>query len=281
MNMKKMILAMGAALVAVIGASPASATVYTYTRTDGIKVVIDNVAQTGTFIGTAVNGGADLKSVDLRFSGAGLANFKGGSVNFTTALTTFTGTLTNAAGRVFTAKSSGPLSLTLRPSASLWNVTNNGVTWTTDGLSGDYTQFFLGTLTSTVEPPSPASARIFQYTSNSTGDTLTINTLTRTGTFNNGLLNMRFTSNDFAAFTGGANPVGTFIFTSLSGGGAYGNIVNTNLADVGLGRPRINFEGANPPYIILRGIQFGNHISDWNWGPVLNGQYKVQNQGGQ
>ncbi|WP_221792186.1 hypothetical protein [Aquisediminimonas sediminicola] len=142
------------------------------------------------------------------------------------------------------------------------------------------TLFVMGAALVAVMGASPASARIFQYTSNSTGDTLTINTLTGTGTFNNGLLNMRFTSNDFATFAGGANPVGTFIFTSLSGGGVYGNIVNTNLADVGLGRPRINFEGANPPYIIVRGIQFGNHIADWNWGPVFSSAYKVQTQGG-
>ncbi len=161
MHMKKAIFAMGAALAAVVGASPASATIYTYTRTDGIKVVIDNVAQTGTFIGTAVNGNPDIKSVNLSFSGAGLANFKGASTSFTTALTTLTGTLTNANGTIFTTKNSGALSLTLNPSSAGWSVTNNGGTWTANGGALDYTFFALGSLTSTVDVPEPAMLGLF------------------------------------------------------------------------------------------------------------------------
>ncbi len=140
------------------------------------------------------------------------------------------------------------------------------------------TLFAMGAALAVMLGASPASARIFQYTSNSTGDTLTVNTLTGTGTFNNGLANLRFTSNNIYNFTGGLNTQFSFTFSSLSGSTDCGNVVNTNLANVGRGAPRITGEGSNPISIILRGVRFEHCDGDENWGPVF--LYLAQDQGG-
>ncbi len=62
----------------------------------------------------------------------------------------------------------------------------------------------------------PASASVFTYNQNN-GAVLTINTATRTGTLIGADINTTFTSPDFANFTGGRNPTGSFNLATLDG----------------------------------------------------------------
>ncbi|WP_221792189.1 PEP-CTERM sorting domain-containing protein [Aquisediminimonas sediminicola] len=162
--MKKVIFAMGAALAAVIGVSPASATIYTYTRTDGIKLVIDTVARTGTFSGSAPGLNPDIRDVNLFFAASGLNNFNGSlTTTFTTQLGHFEGSLTNQSGQVFTPNTvAGAIFLTINPTGGVINIIKNNGSWTNN--SGAYTSMLLGALTSVVEPtavPEPAMLGLF------------------------------------------------------------------------------------------------------------------------
>jgi len=70
--------------------------------------------------------------------------------------------------------------------------------------------------TATAALAAPANATTFTY-HQSNGSVLTIDTATQTGTLIGRDINTRFTSSDFANFTGGANPRGTFNLDSLDG----------------------------------------------------------------
>ncbi|WP_221792190.1 PEP-CTERM sorting domain-containing protein [Aquisediminimonas sediminicola] len=107
MKMQKMIFAMGAALAAVIGASPASATIYTYTASGGRTLVINTEAKTGS----AQWGASSANS--FTFTGNDLALFAGGAnPQFSglirlTGQTQFEGNVSNIAARFVFSQSSG------------------------------------------------------------------------------------------------------------------------------------------------------------------------------
>jgi PEP-CTERM motif len=63
---------------------------------------------------------------------------------------------------------------------------------------------------------SPASAAIYTYTQ-SNGDKLVINSDTKSGTMTGTKINVSFTSDDFANFTGGAKPSFSATLSSLDG----------------------------------------------------------------
>ena len=86
MNMKKMIFAMGAVLAAVVGASPASATVYQYTVHSGEVLTINTSTQIGRLVGNGAS---------LTFSSASFANFTGG------AKPNFSGTFSSVSGSLW------------------------------------------------------------------------------------------------------------------------------------------------------------------------------------
>ena len=69
---------------------------------------------------------------------------------------------------------------------------------------------------STLALVAPASATIYTYTQTN-GAVLTINNETNTGTLIGNDINSTFTSSDFANFTGGPNPTGSFNLDSLDG----------------------------------------------------------------
>jgi len=157
MNIKKQLISFGAAVAATVAmVSPASATIYTYTRTDGIKLVIDTVKQTGSFSGPSLVDEVDtIASANIVFAGAGLANFNGASTTFATTLSSLSGTLTEKSLKVYTAKTSGTFTLTLTPGTNTLLLTNGGPTssWATGGGSSDYFSLNSGTLTSINPPP--------------------------------------------------------------------------------------------------------------------------------
>ncbi len=95
MNMKKAIFAMVSALAAMVGASPASATIYQYTM---VSTNIGRAADVLT-INTATKS-ATFKGgyIDASFTSNELANFTGGAfANFSGVFTSFSGTFDSGA----------------------------------------------------------------------------------------------------------------------------------------------------------------------------------------
>ncbi len=100
MNMKKAIFAMGAALAAVVGASPASATIYQYTTRSGAVLSINTVTKSGTLSGLSTSLGINssiltptFNAFSLSFTSNDFANFTGGeNPNFGAFFLTVSGT---------------------------------------------------------------------------------------------------------------------------------------------------------------------------------------------
>ncbi|WP_379548208.1 hypothetical protein ACFCW2_03470 [Qipengyuania sp. DSG2-2] len=108
----------------------------------------------------------------------------------------------------------------------------------------------------------PANATIFEY-GMTDGSVLTINTDTSTGTWVGSDINAVFTSDDFATFTGGANPTFSSILTSLDGTRLInGQLVTDN--------PK-NIDTTHPQKL----IGWGDRFNLWAWwgDPIIGGDY--------
>ena len=106
----------------------------------------------------------------------------------------------------------------------------------------------------------PASATIYTYTQTN-GAVLTINTATNTGTLIGRDINARFTSADFANFTGGENPTGMFALDNLDG---Y-RIINGRRYSDNVSHPQKLIIDANGRTNLWsywgRGNQYGDYIT--------------------
>ncbi|WP_221792188.1 PEP-CTERM sorting domain-containing protein [Aquisediminimonas sediminicola] len=158
MNVKKMIFAMGAALTVAVGASPASATLYTYTTTVGVFKV-DTVSKVGSYIGNP-----GVSQTNINFSSNAFANFTGGlTPSFVAVLGSLSGRVSiisggpSFSGDIFTLTSASQTAVTNGQTTidfdGIGRVHFRGGTWANStGLTvGDW----FATLTSVTSEPSP------------------------------------------------------------------------------------------------------------------------------
>jgi len=105
----------------------------------------------------------------------------------------------------------------------------------------------------------PASAALFTYTQTN-GDILTIDSTTNSGSLKGTNIDVTFTSNDFASFTGGANPGNlTFVLATLDGTRTVGGIAYTD----------------NPSHTQKLIFSKNGRTNLWSWwgNPIIAGDY--------